>query len=264
MSARIHPTAIVDPAAELGADVEIGPYCVITGRVTIGDGTRVMQHVSILDYTTIGSRCTIYPGSVIGGEPQDKKFQGEESWLHIGDDNVIREMVTINRGTELGGGVTRIGNRCLIMACCHVAHDCILGDDVTMANSVLLGGHVVVEDGAGIGGMVAIHHFVTVGRNAFLGGASRVSRDAPPFMIVEGNPARVRAINRVGLKRSGRSDETIAWLKEAQKLLFHDEVLREAALERLSPNGVVPADGKVLFEFLEASAEGKQGRARQP
>lgn len=264
MSSKIHPTAIIDSAAELADDVEIGPYCVISGRVKIGSRTRLMQHVSICDLTEIGEGCTFYPGSVIGGEPQDKKFFGEESTLRIGNDTTIREMVTVNRGTELGGGETTIGSRCLIMACSHVAHDCIVGDDVTMANNVLLGGHVVVEDGAGIGGLVAVHHFVTVGRNSFVGGFSRVPRDAPPFMIYEGSPARVRAINRVGLKRSGRSDEAIAWLKEAQKLLFHEEVRREDALARLSDEGNVPPEGKILFEFLEASAAGKQGRARQP
>ncbi|MEM7261686.1 MAG: acyl-ACP--UDP-N-acetylglucosamine O-acyltransferase [Planctomycetota bacterium] len=260
----IHPTAIVDPGAKLADDVEIGPYCVIGPEVEIGPGSQVMQHVSIVERTTIGARNVIHPGAILGGDPQDKKYHGEETWLHLGDDNQIREMATLHRGTAQGGGVTRVGNGCLIMAACHVAHDCILGDDVTLANNVLLGGHIVVEDHVGIGGMTAVHHFVTVGRYAFVGGATRLNKDAPPFLITEGHPARSRAINRVGLSRRGKSDAVIQWLKEAQRLLFHEGMIREEAYERLEKQGDIPDEGRFLFEFLAESERGKQGRARQP
>ncbi len=264
MPALIHPTAIIDPSAELADDVEVGPYTVIGPEVKLGPGCRIMQQVSIIARTTMGKNNVVFPGAVLGADPQDKKYTGEETWLHLGDNNFIRETATLHRGTGAGGGVTRIGNDCLIMAACHVAHDCLIGNDVTIANSVLLGGHIVVEDHVGIGGMTAVHHFVTVGRNAFVGGATRLNKDAPPYLITEGHPARSRAINRVGMSRRGISEEVQQWVKEAQRLLFHEGVIREEAYERLASAGAVPEEGKVLFEFLAQSDRGKQGRARQP
>jgi UDP-N-acetylglucosamine acyltransferase len=201
---------------------------------------------------------------VIGGDAQDRKYVGEECWLHIGDRNVFRENVTVNRGTSLGGGVTRIGSDCLLLAGVHIAHDCILGDFITIANGVQLGGHVVVQDLAGFGGLSAVHHFVTIGRLAFIGGMTRVTADAPPFLITEGHPSRVRSVNKVGLKRAGIDEETIDWLKEAQRLLYHHSFVRREAFDLLEKRGAIPDEGLELRAFLRAAEEGRQGRARQP
>ncbi|MFQ5654836.1 MAG: acyl-ACP--UDP-N-acetylglucosamine O-acyltransferase, partial [Planctomycetota bacterium] len=264
MAGLIHPTAIIDPSAEISPDAEIGAYCVVGPKVRIGSRTRLMPRVTIQKLTAMEQGNTVYPGAVLGAAPQDKKYGGEESWLEIGSKNTFRENVTVNRGTAQGSGHTRIGSDCLVMAGCHIAHDCILGDGVTMANGVLLGGHVIVEDGVGFGGLTAVHHFVSVGRCAFVGGMSRVSTDCPPYLITEGHPARVRAVNRVGLKRNGVTDETVAWLKEAQRLLYHDGLVLEEAIARLASRGTIPPEGHRLIEFLRNTQLGRQGRALQP
>ncbi|MCI0652175.1 MAG: acyl-ACP--UDP-N-acetylglucosamine O-acyltransferase [Planctomycetes bacterium] len=264
MSGSIHATAIVDRKSELGAGVEVGAYCFIGPRVQIGPGTRLLPHVSIMENTSLGSGNLLFPGVVIGGPPQDKKFAGEETWIVIGDRNVFREHVTVNRGTSHGGGTTRIGNECYFMTGSHIAHDCQLGNRITMANNVLLGGHVVVEDGAGFGGLTAAHHFVSIGRYAFVGGMTRIIRDAPPYLTTEGNPARVRAVNRVGLKRNGFSDEVAGWLKLAHRLLFFEGIPRNEARARLAEQGPIPPDGEYLLGFLQRMDSGNQGRARQP
>ncbi|HIA26783.1 MAG TPA: acyl-ACP--UDP-N-acetylglucosamine O-acyltransferase [Planctomycetes bacterium] len=260
----IHPTAVVDPSAEIASDVEVGPYACVGPQVTIAAGCKVMQHASIVANTVLGNDNVIYPGAVIGADPQDKKYKGEEVWLNVGSGNTFREHVTINRGTGLGGGETRIGDRCLLMAGSHVAHDCLLGNDIIMANSVLLGGHVVVEDQAGFGGLSAVHHYATVGRLAFVGGMTRITTDSPPFLMVEGNPSRVRAINRVGLKRASFSDDTIMWLKEAQRLLYNNNMIRSEAFALLEQRGPVPDEGLHLRAFLRSMENGRQGRSRQP
>lgn len=264
MTAQIHSTAVVDPTAEIGDGVEIGAYSWIGPQVRIGAGCRILQHASVMGYTEMGRDNVVFPNSVIGAEAQDKKYAGEECWLHIGNGNTFRENVTVNRGTGLGGGETRIGDRCLLLAGVHVAHDCILGDEIIMANGVQLGGHVVVQDQVGFGGLSAVHHYVTIGRLAFIGGMTRITSDAPPFLITEGHPSRVRAVNKVGLKRAGIPDGTIAWLKEAQRLLYSHRVVRREAFELLEKRGSVPDEGLALREFLRASEDGKQGRARQP
>ncbi|MCX7935388.1 MAG: acyl-ACP--UDP-N-acetylglucosamine O-acyltransferase, partial [Planctomycetota bacterium] len=203
MAAKIHPTAVVSLDAEIGDNVEIGPFSVIGPRVRIGDGTRLRNHVTVVSHTAIGCGCDIYPQAVLGGEPQDLKFRGEESVLVIGDHNIIRECVTINRGTALGGGRTVIGDRNLIMAYVHIAHDCRIGNQCVITNCAQLAGHIVVEDMAIISGMVAVHHFVTIGTLSFVAGLSAVRTDVPPYMIVDGNPARVRKLNLEGLRRRG-------------------------------------------------------------
>jgi len=264
VNARIHPTAIIDPSAELGAGVEIGAYAWIGPKVTIGADSRILHHGSVASHTTLGERNVVHPHAVIGGDPQDKKYVGEECWLHVGDRNVFRENVTVNRGTTLGGGVTRIGDDCLLLAGVHVAHDCILGSSIIIANGVQLGGHVIVQDKVGFGGLSAVHHFVTIGRLAFIGGMTRVTADAPPFLITEGHPSRVRSVNKVGLMRAGLAEETISWLKEAQRLLYHHRIVRREAFDLLEKRGPVPEEGLELRAFLRASEEGRQGRARQP
>ncbi|MFC1672390.1 acyl-ACP--UDP-N-acetylglucosamine O-acyltransferase, partial [Planctomycetota bacterium] len=204
----------------------------------------------------------VYPFAVLGGAPQDLKFEGEKSWVEIGDNNVIREFVTVNRGTGHGGSRTMIGSGCLIMAYAHVAHDCVIGDDVIISNVGTLGGHIHVGRKAIISGLVAIHHFVSVGELAFLGGCSKVVSDAPPYMMTVGSPARVRAVNAVGLKRAGISDDAIAALKDAYMKLFHKKANRTQAVAEL--------DGKRdqlcpevlnLLDFVQASYAGKKGRA---
>ncbi len=260
----IHPTAVLDPECEIAPDVEIGPYCVIGPRVRLGAGTKLHERVSIPGNTVVGERNVIFPGAALGAPPQDKKFRGEDTWLRIGDGNTIREYVTIHRGTQQGGGETQVGNECFLMVGCHIAHDCRLGNRITMANCVQLGGHVHIEDGVGIGGLTAIHHFVSIGQHAFVAGMTRVVRDAPPFMITEGQPSRVRAVNRVGLARSGFPAELLEWLKECHRLLYFERLLRPEAHARLRERGPIPPPVAYLLEFLARADRGKQGRSLQP
>ncbi len=216
----IHPTAIIDPRAELGENVEIGPYCVVGAYVEIGSGTRLLSHVSITGPTTVGVDNTVYPFSVIGADPQDLKFHGEPSPCIIGDRNVIREHVTVHRGTEVGGGVTRVGSDNLIMVAAHIAHDCLVGSHCVIANQVMIGGHAVVEDCANIGGGAGIHHYTTIGTMSFVGGLCRVKKDVPPYVKVEGDPMEVRGINTIALTRRCFSEDEINALKDAYKRLF--------------------------------------------
>ncbi|MHC4220640.1 MAG: acyl-ACP--UDP-N-acetylglucosamine O-acyltransferase, partial [Planctomycetota bacterium] len=197
----IHPTAIVDATADIADTATIGPYCVIGPEVTVGPGTVLHNHVIIQSLTSIGADNRIYPYTVLGADPQDRKFRGERAYCIIGDRNRIREHVTVHRGTDNGGTVTSIGDDNLIMVAAHIAHDCRIADHVTIANQVMLAGHVRVEDGANIGGGAGVHHFVTVGTCCFVGGLARITRDVRPFMIVEGNPADVRAVNSIAMNR---------------------------------------------------------------
>jgi UDP-N-acetylglucosamine acyltransferase len=216
---KIHETAVVHPNARIGKDVEIGPYAVIGDNVLIGDGTRISAHVVIDGWTSIGKNCKIFPGATIGVEPQDLKYAGEKSYTFIGDNTTIRECVTVNRATG-EGEETRVGSNCLLMAYVHVAHNCIVGNHVIMANAATLAGHVVVEDRAVIGGLSGIHQFVKIGRNAMIGGASKVTQDVPPFVTVDGHPAKVSGINNVGLSRAGYSPETRRVIKHAYRILY--------------------------------------------
>jgi UDP-N-acetylglucosamine acyltransferase len=254
----------IHPTAEIGAEVEIGPFCYIGPNARIGDGTKLHNGVTLVANTVLGEGNEVFTGAVIGAVPQDKKYRGEDSWVLIGDHNTIRESVTIHGGTAKGGGITRLGSRNLIMASCHIAHDCIIEDEVTMANNVLLGGHVKVESRASFGGLAAIHHFVTVGRYAFVGGLARVTQDVPPFMLVEGNPVRVWSINKVGLRRNGVSPAAMRALKEAHKLVFRSRAPRREVFERLLAQYPDVAEIRTLVEFLLSIESGNQGRARQP
>jgi UDP-N-acetylglucosamine acyltransferase len=220
---KIHPTALVSEQATLGANVEIGPYSVIDGNVNIGNETKIGANVRILENTQIGARCELHYGAVVGGVPQDKKYHGEETKTIIGDDNVIREYVTINRGTAGGGGQTVLGNRNLIMSYVHIAHDCILANDIILASYTALTGHVMVDDFAATSGMVGIHHFCRIGKMAYIGGMSKVTQDVPPYVMADGNPCRNRALNLVGLRRNALSPGSIAALKETYRVLFMDK-----------------------------------------
>lgn len=220
---EIHPTAIVDPGAELGANVRIGPYCVIGAGVTIGDDCELKSHVVVEGNTSIGESCRIFPFASIGQIPQDMKYKGEASQLIVGSHNVIREYVTMNSGTEGGGGKTVVGSHGLYMANSHVAHDCIVGDHVIMANCATLGGHVTVEDYAIFGGLSAAHQFTRIGAHAFIGGVSGVRADVIPYGIANGDFATLQGINIVGLRRRGVEREQIHNLRKAYRLLFATE-----------------------------------------
>jgi UDP-N-acetylglucosamine acyltransferase len=229
----IHPTAIIDPKAELDSTVTINPYAVIGDNVKIGANTTIGANAIISGPIEIGCNNRIFPSAVIGLEPQDLKYiEGTESWVKIGDNNTIRECVTINRATG-EGEETIIGNDNLLMAYVHVAHNCIIEDGVIIANSVSLAGHVHIESKAVIGGMLGIHQFVHVGTMAMLGGMSRIDRDVPPYMLVEGNPARVRSLNSIALKRNNFNPDDIAIIKKAFKILYRSKLTLQEAFSQL-------------------------------
>jgi len=263
MTSRIASNSVVDPRARIAADVEIGPFCVIGPDVTIGRGTKVENNVTLRGRVTIGEDNHIFPGSVIGGEPQDLGYRGEDTEVVIGNNNVIRESVTISRGTLKEEGITYVGNHCYLMAMVHIAHDCSIGDRVVIANGTIMGGHVHINDDATLSGAIAIHHFTTVGSFSFIGGQARVANDVPPYMLVEGTPARPRCVNTVALKRNNFPREVIAALSEAHRLIYRSKVGLDNAREILRSNGnLVPAVNH-LISFIEGQQEGRHGRSRE-
>lgn len=260
----IHKSAIVHPDAVLGNDVEIGPFSIIGANVTIGDGTIIKNHVTITGNTTIGKNNIIHPNAVLGAEPQDLKYHGECTSLFLGNDNVVREGVTINIGTAVGGGKTVIGDSNFFMAYAHIAHDCIIEDNVLLANGVLLGGHVIIERGAKLMGLVGIQPFVTIGRYAYVGGHTRVVQDVPPYVIIEGHPARIRQVNVVGLEREGFKKEQVDEIKKAFRILFRrNESDRNKNLEMLEKQKDISSEVGYLITFLRNSDKGKFGRYRE-
>ncbi len=263
MATVIADTACVDPRADLADEVDVGPYCVVGPHVKIGRGTRLIGHVCLLGVTTIGEHNYISPFVVIGGDPQDVSYQGSPTRVEIGDHNVIREGVTIHRATEKEDGLTRLGSHNYLMASSHVAHDCKLGNRVTIANASLLGGHVHVEDFAGVSGGVAVHHYVTIGAYSFIGGQSRIYHDVPRYMLVDGNPSKVRCINVVGLKRRGISKQGIDALHEAHRLIYRAKMNHRHAAETLEARGHSTPEVASLLDFIQSQHEGKHGRARE-
>jgi len=256
----IDRTARIHPKAELASDVSVGAYTVIDQHVRIGPGTAIGNHVTITGHTQIGNNNRIFHGAVLGSEPQDLKHGGDPTRLILGDDNVLREYTTINAGTKEGGGVTIIGNRNFLMACSHVAHDCVLEDQITMANAVLLGGHVKIEHGASISGGVAIHHFAMIGTLAFVHGVTGIVQDVPPYMVVDGsrNP---RKLNLVGLRRAGIPEERINALEEAFRLIYRSgRISKEQALAELESRMGLTEEVRNLIDFLRKSGKGKKGR----
>lgn len=251
-AADIHPTAIVDPCAELGAGVRVGPYVVIEGDTVVGEGTTIAAHAVIKRYTRIGRANRIYEHAVIGGEPQDYKFSECCSYVVTGDETLIREGVTIHRGST-PEAVTRVGNQCFLMANCHVAHDCTIGDRVVIANGTLLGGVVSIEERAFVSGAVTIHQFCRVGRLALLAASARVNQDCLPFVITDGVPGRARALNLVGLKRAGMAASEISALKDAFHALRTTRTLDET-LSALSASGSPAVDE--LAAFIRSSKRG--------
>jgi len=253
----IHPTAIVDPKAEIGADVEVGPYTVIEKEVVIGSGTRIRSHVFIGERTQIGKNCQIYQFASVGEAPQALAYRGEETFLFIGDHNIIREYVTLNRGTASGGGKTAIGHNNLFMAYAHVAHDCDLGNHVILANGATLAGHIMIEDHAIIGGLSAIHQFCQIGTHAFVSGLTGVSQDVPPYMLAAGSRAKLFGLNAVGLKRFKFSEKAIRALKKAYRIIFRSSLTLESALKQLREDEVAQLpEIQHLLQFIGQSKRG--------
>lgn len=229
----IHPTALIDPSAQLGEGVQIGPYTCIGPEVVIGDGTQIASHVVIRKNTRLGKDNRIFQFASIGEDPQDKKYAGEATYLEIGDANVIREGVTLNRGTLQDAGTTRIGHRNLFMAYAHVGHDCQIGNDCILANQATLGGHVYLDDFAILGGLSAVHQFCRIGAHSMCGGGSIITKDIPAYVLVSGHPAEPHGINLVGLKRRGFSREAIHLLSQAYKIVYRQGFTVQQALEQL-------------------------------
>lgn len=252
---RIHPTALVDPAARLGAGVEVGPWCVVGPGVEVGDGTSLGPGVLVERNTTIGAGCRLFKGAVLGTDPQDLKYVGEDTWLRVGDRTVIREYCTLNRGTT-ASGETVVGSDCLLMAYTHIAHDCRLGDHVIISNGTQMAGHVVVEDWVTLSGLVAIHQFVRIGTHAFVGGGSRIPQDVPPYVRVVGNPPRLYGLNSVGLERRGVSQEARNLLKKTYRILFQSSLNMSQALTRAEAEVEPLPEVQRLLNFIRSSERG--------
>jgi UDP-N-acetylglucosamine acyltransferase len=253
----IHPTAVVDSRAQIPASCKIGPFCVIGAEVALGESCELFSHVVLGGPLQMGSNNRIFPFTTVGLEPQDLKFKGEVTRVEIGDNNVIRECVTIHRGTPGGGGVTRIGSDCLFMAYVHIAHDCVVGNHVIMANSATLAGHVTVEDFATIGAFSPVHQFVRVGAYSYTGGGTVITRDVLPFSRTSAErEAKAYGVNSVGLQRKGFSKERIESIQRAFHVLINSKLNTTQALERLKSEGSVGADVERLIQFIEESTRG--------
>jgi UDP-N-acetylglucosamine acyltransferase len=253
----IHPAAVVDKTAQVDPTAEIGPYAIIGPEAVIGPRTKVGAH-AVVEHATLGADNTLFPGCYVGGAPQDLKYAGEKTRLVMGDKNVVREAVTLNRGTAQGGGVTKIGSNCLFMACSHVAHDCVIGNGVIVVNAVLLAGHVHVGDFAVLGGACAVHQYTRIGRMVMIGGGAMVGQDILPFATAQGDRAVLRGLNLLGLRRAGVARESVSALKEAYRTMFLSGLNQPEALARLKGS----ASKEVLewVSFIEAS--GKRGVMR--
>lgn len=253
---KIHPTAIISHEAHLEEGVEIGPYAIIDSDVLIGKNTIIGPHVVIKSHTSIGEECRFFQFSSIGDVPQDLKFKGEKTRVIIGNHNTIREYVTIHRATSEDTGVTTIGDHNLIMAYCHVAHNCKLGNHIVMANAANLGGHVHVEDYAIISGLTGVHQFTRIGAHCIIGGASAVAKDIPPFVMASGNYAKLYGLNLIGLKRRGFKEDTIKALKKAYQIVFRSSLLLSVAVERVKQEIDDIPEVRYFIEFIESSKRG--------
>ncbi len=259
----IHDLAFVDPKAELDPSAEVGPGCYVGPDVRIGPGTVLRNGVTVDGHTVLGRDNVLFPGACVGTPPQDVSYRGEDTRLEIGDENVIRECVTVHRGTTKDERVTRIGSGCYLMACSHVGHDCVLGDHVIFGNNVLVGGHVHVEMGVNVNGGAAIHPFSRVGRLAYVGGLTRIVQDVPPFMIVEGHPSHVRGPNSVGMRRAGLSEDVAKAVAKAYRRIYRYGRPRAEVLLELADEDGWPEEVRYLCAFLKSSGEGKHGRYRE-
>ena len=252
----IHPSAVIAPGAELDHGVQIGPYAVIGPQVRIGRDSSIGPHSVIEGCTTIGCENTIFQFASVGAIPQDKKYQGEDSSLTIGDRNTIREFATLNIGTTGGGMVTRIGNDNLFMVYSHVGHDCQIGNNVILANCATLAGHVILEDYVGVGGLAAIHQFTRIGESAYLGGGAMVSLDVPPYCMAQGDRARLFGLNLIGLKRRGFSEEQLSALKKAYRTFFAEGLTLKEATDRTRQEQAASPEAVHLAEFIASSQRG--------
>jgi UDP-N-acetylglucosamine acyltransferase len=252
----IHPTAVVHPGAKLGADVTVGAYCVIEEHVEIGDGTRLDAFSQIKNYTSMGAGNHVHSYACLGDEPQHLGFKGEETWVRIGEKNDFREFVTVHRGTPQGHKQTVIGSHCLFMAYAHVAHDCTIGDNVTVANAVSMAGHVEIGDYAIVSGMAAVQQFARIGEYAFLGGLSGYSNDVPPYMLAQGTRAKLYGPNLIGLKRRGFGSPAISAIKKAYRIIFRSGLMREEALAKALADLPGVPEVERLVEFVRTTTRG--------
>jgi UDP-N-acetylglucosamine acyltransferase len=259
MGVKVHPTALVDKSVELGDEVTVGPYAIVQGRTTIGRGTVIENHATIgwkHGRVVIGSDNHFGPSCIVGGPPQDLSYKGEETELHIGNGNNIREFATLNLGTPKGGGNTRIGDRCLLMAYVHIAHDCVIGNGVVIANATQLAGHVELGDGVRVGGVCKFVQFVRVGRMAYIGGDSTLNKDVLPFSIAEGRWATMRATNKVGLERAGLPPEEIVNIHRAIKKVIRGSLTREEALAAIESDCQPSPAISEIVSFIKSSEKG--------
>jgi len=252
---QIHPTAIVDSAAQLGTGVVVGPYCIVGPDVVLGDGCSLQHHVTIAGPARIGRNNRFFAYGSIAQQTQDLKYKGEPTHVEIGDDNSFREFVTVHRATDVGN-TTRIGNRGNFLAYSHIAHDCTVGDDVIFSNNGTLGGHVTVGDHVIIGGLSAIHQFCRIGRYAILGGCTKIVQDVPPFMIADGNPAEIRGINKVGMERHDFAPETVREIKEAYRILYRMNLNVKTAAAQICEKLQPLPEIAQLLEFLGTTERG--------
>ncbi len=262
-SPKISKLASVHRKAVIGDNVEIGPFCCVGPDVKIGAGTVLKNNVTLSGHVTLGRDNVIFPGAVIGAEPQDINYDGAPTLVQLGDRNVIRECVTINRATTKEDHVTSIGNDCFFMGCVHIAHDCKIGNHIKIANATILGGHVHVADQATISGNAGVHHFTRIGELSFVTGVGRVIQDVPPYLLVEGNPSRPRCVNVVALKRNKFSNETIRKVNEAYRLIYRSRLGLESAREILTSKNYICDEINHLLDFIQYQQEGKHGRGRE-
>ncbi len=255
MTSRIHQTALVDPRAQLGEGVEIGPFAIVGSDVVVGDRCRIGPRATLERYVRLAADVSIGEGSVLGGPPQDFKFKEEETWVEVGEGTVLREYCTVNRGTAATGR-TVIGARCFLMSYVHVAHDCRIGDRVIIANATQIAGHVTIHDYANLSGLAAVHQFVTIGSFAFVSGCTRVNQDVPPYVKASGNPMELYGLNSIGLQRAGFASETIAGLKRAYRLCFNSDLNLTQAIERARLDLPDLPEIERFIAFVESSGRG--------
>lgn len=256
MAVNIHSTAVVHPGAELAGDVVVGPYCVVEDKVVIGEGTRLDAYAHVKAQTRIGKNNRIHSFACLGGEPQHLGWKGEDTYVEIGDNNVIREYVTIHRGTVHGLGYSKVGSNCMLMAYVHIAHDCELEDGVIMANASSLAGHVSVGRKAIISGMSGVHQFVRIGEFAFLGAMGGFNLDVPPYTLATGVRAKLHGLNLIGLKRNGFGSQTVMALKNAYKMIWRSDMIRQDALEEVVNMMSDYPEVMRLVEFIKSSQRG--------
>lgn len=252
----IHPTAIVDSKADIDSNVDIGPYSIVEADVQIGSGTRIGPHVVIQSHVDIGPDCHIFQYASIGAVPQALKFEGEKTYVKIGRNTIIREFVTVSRGTKFGGGITEVGEENFLMAYAHIAHDCKTGRKVILANNATLAGHIIIGDFVTVGGLVAIHQFVRIGNYAYIGGKSAVVKDIPPYVIASGDRAKLHGLNSVGLKRQGFSQNTLSLLKKAYRIIFRIGLTLNEAIERVQAEVEQVPEVINLINFIKSSQRG--------